>query len=112
ADKARAILEGKGRSVRLVNMRSLAPIDELAVLEAARKTRLVVTIEDHFQVGGLYSIVCELLVRSGTSARVHPIALEQRWFRPGRLDAVLAHEGFTGEAIAKRIKAALERARA
>lgn len=110
AEKARAALESRGVSTRLVNLRSLVPLDERAVLDAARKTRLVVTFEDHFQTGGLYSIVCELLVRSGAKARVLPVALDQRWFHPARLDAVLAHEGFTGEALAKRVEGELARA--
>jgi transketolase len=110
ADKARAELEARALSVELVNLRSLVPLDERAVLEAVGKARLVVTFEDHFRTGGLYSILCELLVRSGTRARVLPVALEERWFHPARLDAVLAHEGFTGEALAKRIRTALDRA--
>jgi transketolase len=110
AEKARAELVSRGLSVRLVNLRTVAPIDERAVLDAARKSRLLVTVEDHFQVGGLYSILCELLVRSGVMARVLPIALDKKWFHPAKLDAVLAHEAFTGEALAKRIQTALDRA--
>jgi transketolase len=110
AVKAKAELEAKGLSVQLVNIRSPKPIDEKAVLAAARGTKLLVTFEDHFLTGGLYSIVCELLVRSGTSARVLPVALEERWFKPALLDDVLHHEGFTGEALAKNVRNALDRA--
>jgi transketolase len=107
AVKARAILEARGVGVRLVNLRSLKPIDERALLRAARETRLVVTIEDHFVTGGLFSILSETLTRAGLACKVHPIALEERWFQPGRLDDVLAHEGFTGERIAERVLGAL-----
>lgn len=110
AEKARALLEKRGVGVTLIDLRSLVPLDERTVLDAARKARLVVTLEDHFQTGGLYSIVCELLVRTATWARVHPIALDRKWFRPGRLDAVLAHEGFNADALAERIKTVLDRA--
>lgn len=111
AEKARALLEARGIGVRLVNLRTLEPIDRLEVLAAARTTELTVTLEDHLLRGGLHSIVCELLVGAGVSARVHPIALEQRWFKPALLDDVLAFEGFTGEAIAARIEDSLRRAR-
>lgn len=108
AEKARAVLEKRGLSVRLVNVRMPKPIDEEAVLSAARETRLLVTVEDHFLTGGLYSIVAELLVRNRRTARVLPIALDERWFKPALLADVLAHEGFTGEQIADRVEKALK----
>lgn len=108
AVKARALLEAQDRTVRLVDMRSLAPIDEAAILAAARECSIVVTFEDHLLAGGLYAIVCELLVRRGVKARVVPVALGT-WFKPGRLDDVLAYEGFTGSALAERIVSLLGR---
>src|SRR5262249_25428090 len=96
-----------GMGVRLVNVRTLHPIDEEAVLEAARETGLLVTLEDHFLTGGLATIVAEVLVRHGMSRRLLPLALEERWFAPARLSDVLAHEGFTADRIAERIVEAL-----
>jgi len=107
AEIARLALQAAGVSARLVNMRTLSPIDARAVLSAAAESRLVVTIEDHLLVGGLYSIVCELLVTHCERARVLPIALENRWFKPGMLADVLAFEGFAGKAIAERVLAAM-----
>ncbi len=101
--KAKALLEKEGLSVGLVNMRSLKPVDEEAIVRAARGSRLLVTIEDHLQTGGLYSIVAEVLLRHRVMAEVLPLALEERWFRPGLLGEVLETEGFTPEKIADRI---------
>jgi transketolase len=100
---ARDYLENSGVSVRLINLRSLHPIDEPAILRAARETQLLVTVEDHFLNGGLFSILSEILVRNHTMVDVLPIALEQRWFSPGLLEDVLEHEGFTGKQLALRI---------
>lgn len=107
AERARAILEAAGRSVRLVNLRTVKPIDEAAVLAAVRETRLTVTVEDHFLTGGLYSIVAELLLAHGVTGRVLPLAFSERWFTPGLLARVLETEGFTGEQIAAKIIAKL-----
>src|SRR5436305_2967709 len=103
---AQKFLEKKGKSVRLVNLRSLKPIDEEAVL-ASTKAKLVVTLEDHFQTGGLYSICAELFLSKGIAPKTLPIALRDRWFKPALLADVLKHEGFTGEQIAARISEAL-----
>jgi transketolase len=106
AERARQALSARGISTRLVNVRMPKPIDEEAVVAAARETRLVVTLEDHFQTGGLYSIVAEVLLKHRRSARVLPIALDDRWFKPALLKDVLAYEGFTGEQLAERIEKA------
>lgn len=101
--EAKALLEAEGLTVRLVNVRTPKPIDEAAVLAAARESNLLVTLEDHFLTGGLYSIVAETLLRHGQTADVLPIALEEHWFKPALLPDVLRHEGFTSEQIAARI---------
>ena len=100
---ARELLQAQGKSVGLVNLRSLKPVDEAALLHVARRGSLIVTVEDHFVTGGLYSILAEVLLRHQLTARVLPLALEERWYRPGHLSAVLEHEGFTGQHIARRI---------
>ncbi|MGZ3873569.1 MAG: transketolase family protein [Mucilaginibacter sp.] len=100
---ATAILENEGLSVGLINLRSLKPIDERAVLEAIRDSSLTVTLEDHFLTGGLYSIVAELLLKHGLTANILPIALNERWFKPALLPEVLQHEGFTGKQVVARI---------
>jgi transketolase len=107
AYEAMKLLAGQGISARLLNLRMVKPIDEVAILAAARETGLLVTLEDHFLTGGLFSIVSELLVRRQLPAKVLPLALENRWFKPGLLEEVLAHEGFTGPQIAARISQAL-----
>lgn len=101
--KAKEILEGKGMSVGLVNVRTPKPLDEQAVLEAAEKSKLIVTLEDHFLTGGLYSIVSELLVKNKVNANVFPIAFDNKWFKPGLINDVLEYEGFTGEKISEKI---------
>jgi len=100
---ASALLECRGVSVRLINLRMLEPVDEEVILESARETTLIVSLEDHFQRGGLFSILCELLVSNQLSCNVLPISFDRQWFKPALLDDALEHEGFTGDQIAKRI---------
>jgi transketolase len=108
AEIACEILRHNGLSVGLINLRWLSPVDEAALLAAARHSRLLMTIEDHFKQGGLYSILCELLFREGVSARVVPQAFDARWFKPATLDRVLDHEGFSGQKLAARALLAMQ----
>ena len=83
-------------------MRSLKPVDEQAILDATN-SRLVVTLEDHFLTGGLYTIVAEVLLKHQKTANVLPFALKEKWFKPALLPAVIQHEGFSGKQIAESI---------
>ncbi len=100
--EAKEILEKQGLDVGLINMRSLKPVDEAAILEAAKYSKRLVTVEDHFKTGGLYTIVGEVFLKNRVMADVMPLALDERWYRPGLLSEVLEYEGFTGAKIAER----------
>jgi len=106
--KAKEILEAQGHSVGLVNMRSLKPVDEEAIIAATQQSELTVIVEDHFQIGGLYSIVAEVLLKNQSTTNVHSLSLHDNWFRPGRLNEVLEYEGFTPEKIAAQSIQVLE----
>lgn len=99
----KSLLEKKGLSVGLVNMRSLKPVDEKVIIKAAANSRKLVTIEDHFKTGGLYSIVAEILLQKRMTAEVVPLSLGERWFKPGLLNQVLETEGFTPEKMVHKI---------
>jgi transketolase len=112
AMEAKRRLEEKGLSVGLVNLRTVKPFDEATVLEAMRRARLTVTIEDHFLTGGLYSVIAETALRNRlTAAHVLPIALDNTWFKPALLPDVLEYEGFTGAKMAEKIYASFQRDR-
>lgn len=107
--QAAEILETQGGfKVQVVNMRTLKPVDTEVLLDAARQSSLVVTVEDHFKNGGLYSILADTVLDNAAPCKALAIALEERWFRPALLNDVLEFEGFTGEQIAVRIQRALE----
>ena len=108
--QAKSLLEARGVGVRFVNLRTVKPLDENAVITALRTSKLAVTIEDHFLIGGLFSIVAELCLRARLAPDVLPLALDNRWFKPGRLDEVIEFAGFTGPQIAKKILARLDEA--
>jgi transketolase len=54
-------LKAKGIKARVIDMSTLKPLDETAVLEAAKATNAVVTIEDHSTIGGLGGAVAQVL---------------------------------------------------
>jgi transketolase len=103
AYEAMIMLESGGLSVRLINLRTLKPVDEEVIINAAEETSLIVTLEDHFITGGLYSILGEIFLKYNLANNVLPIALNNKWFKPALLQDVLKYEGFTGPRIAESI---------
>jgi transketolase len=103
AIEAADILRAEGRSVGVINLRTLKPIDEDLLKNICLSDILVVTLEDHFITGGLFSILSEFIVKEKLVCNVLPIALENKWFKPAMLPDVLEYEGFTSEKIAGRI---------
>ncbi len=61
--KAAAILETQGLSAAVANMRFVKPLDENLLLQMARKTRMLVTLEENALAGGFGSGVAETLER-------------------------------------------------
>lgn len=100
---ARDILQRQGVSTRVVNLRCVKPIDVDAIVAAAMQSDLLVTLEDHFLIGGLYSILGELSLSHRFTTPVLPIGFRDRWFRPGLLADVLRHERMTAADIAAAV---------
>ncbi|MCB2010127.1 MAG: transketolase family protein [Geminicoccaceae bacterium] len=105
---AAALLEQRGISARVVNMACVRPIDEDAILKAARETGAIVTCEEHTTFGGLGSAVAEVVVDR------HPVPMA-RLGVPGvfahtaSANALLDDFGMSPEAIADSVSQLLKR---
>jgi transketolase len=95
-EAARA-LNAAGRSVGVIDMTTIKPLDREAVLTAARNSRAILTVEEHNIIGGLGGAVCEVIAQEGigVKVRVHGIydeysliAPPTHLYRHYRLDAV------------------------
>jgi len=64
-------LEAAGRSVGVIDMPTVKPLDRDAVLEAAAHSSAILTIEEHNILGGLGSAVAEVLAEEGSPCRLH-----------------------------------------
>jgi len=80
-------LKDEGITADIINMTSLKPIDEEAIIRSAKKTGRVVTVEEHQVIGGLGSAVSEVLCSNGVFAAFERMGfkdtfcLEYGWHR-------------------------------
>ena len=70
AIEAGKILEGKGISVEVINIHTIKPLDEAAVLASIAKTKCAVTVEEHNIIGGLGDSIAQV------AAKHSPIPIE------------------------------------
>ncbi len=70
AIQAGAILQEKGISVEVINIHTIKPLDEEAVLQSIRKTKCAVTAEEHNIIGGLGDAIAQC------ASRHFPIPIE------------------------------------
>lgn len=60
--QANEILKSRGINADIINIHTIKPIDVDAIIESAKKTGAVLTVENHNIIGGLKSAVCEVLM--------------------------------------------------
>jgi len=103
--EAEKMLHEKGISATVLNLHTIKPLDEAAILEAAKATGCVVTAEEHQLAGGLGESVAALLARE-LPTPLEMVGVKDTFGESGPPTALLAKYGLT----AKDIFAAAERA--
>ncbi|MGI6084466.1 MAG: transketolase family protein [Acetivibrionales bacterium] len=76
-------LRGKGINARVVNMHTIKPIDEEAILKAARETGAIVTAENNNYLNGLGSAVAEVLCENDASVPFKRIGIKDHFSEIG-----------------------------
>jgi transketolase len=64
AIEAGRILEEKGISVELINLHTIKPLDEAAIIASLTKTKCAVTVEEHNIIGGMGDAVAQVAARN------------------------------------------------
>jgi transketolase len=64
AIQAGAALQERGLSVEVINIHTIKPLDEQAVLQSLRKTRCAVTVEEHNIIGGLGDAIAQVAAKN------------------------------------------------
>lgn len=104
--KAYAQLKDEGVSVRVIDAYSVKPIDMLTLRKAAKETKAIVVVEDHYAEGGIGEAVLSAL--AGTGAKVVSLAV-RHMPQSGTSDELLAYERIDATAIAEEVRIILKK---
>lgn len=100
--EASEILAKQGIECRVLNLSSLSPLDNVAILEACRDTGRIACVEDHLLEGGLFSAVASVVVRHAPVPMIG-IGIPGVFAPVGNVDDLLDTFGFNPGQIAARI---------
>lgn len=100
AREAAEILEGEGISAMVLDMYCIKPLDEETLLQAARRVRAVVTVEEHGPFGGLGSMVSQEVGRVCPKPVLN-LSLPDAPVIAGTSREVFSYYGLNGEGIAR-----------
>jgi transketolase len=107
--RAADLLAQQGHSADVLSMPFLVPLDEQAIAEAARRTGVIVTVEEHGP-GGLGTLVGEALARLGEPVAFTPLRLGRAPIRvAGTQQSLRAAQGLDAAGIARSAVLAIER---
>lgn len=104
--KAAKMLVADGIQAKVINIHTIKPLDEGLIVEAAKETGKIVTVEEHSVIGGLGSAVCDCLCEKAP-ARVLKIGMNDVFGESGPAVQLLHKYGLDAEGIYKKIKAYL-----
>jgi 1-deoxy-D-xylulose-5-phosphate synthase len=109
--RAAEVLRNKGLEPTVADARFAKPLDGELVERLASDHDLLVTVEENVLAGGFGSAVLEhaedAFADSGERARILRIGLPDRYVTHGKPALIREEVGFTGEAVAERVLAAL-----
>ena len=101
--EAAKLLENEGIHATVLDMYCVKPLDEAAVIEAAKEAKLVVTVEEHAPYGGLGSMVSQVVGRE-CPRKVVSISLPDAPVITGTSSQVFDYYGMNAEGIADTVK--------
>lgn len=99
-------LAAEGIEARVIDMHTIKPLDEEAVLRAAKEIGKIVTVEEHSVIGGLGSAVAEVLAEQ-CPAKLKRVGIYDRYTESGPAEALIHHYGLDGEGVYNAVKAFL-----
>lgn len=102
--EAAEALAQEGIDCLVADARFVKPLDEELIINVARRTRRVVTVEENVVAGGFGSAVLELLAASGTiDVSVRCLGIPDEFVAHGPADVFRSHYGIDAEGIAQEV---------
>jgi transketolase len=101
-------LEKEGIDAEIINIHTIKPLDEAAVLASVAKTRCVVSAEEHNRLGGLGDSIAQLLIQQDPVPMEY-VAVNDSFGESGKPEDLMKKYGLTAGNIVEKVKQVLQR---
>ena len=101
-------LESEGIKTKVMDLCSIKPIDKNAIIELAKETRKIVTVEEHQVAGGMGSAVAEVLAEN-CPVFIEFVGVKDLFGQSGTPEELIEHYGLGKDAIKEAVKKVLSR---
>ena len=101
---AKTVAENDGRSVRVINMHAIKPIDREAIVQAVMDTRRILTVEEHNIYGGLGDAVGSVIAESGKGCIFRKHGMMDVFSEIGYAEDLYAYYGFDSNGIVDKVR--------
>lgn len=108
AIQAGELLEAEGIDAEIINIHTIKPLDEEAILKSVAKTGAVVTAEEHNRLGGLGDSVAQVLVKKHLAPQEY-VAVNDSFGESGTPAQLMEKYGLTAKDIVAAAKKAIAR---
>jgi transketolase len=97
-----------GIDAEVINIHTIKPLDEEAILNSVRKTKCVVSAEEHQMNGGLGDSIAQLLARK-FPAPLEMVAVNDSFGESGTPDELLKKYGLEADNIVSAVQRVMQR---
>jgi transketolase len=106
--EAASELSRMGVQAEVIDMHTIKPFDKTTLVESVKKTRALVTLEEHNIFGGLSELCCEALVEAGVSATYKRLGIKDVYTESGNTNELRARYGIDAKAVVSEAQKALK----
>lgn len=99
---AACLLEEKGISAEVISMHTVKPLDEEAVLNAAKKCKAIITVEEHSIHGGLGEACTSLLMQQNVHLPIQIVGIPDEDTVTGSQVEIFEYYGISGKGLAEK----------
>ena len=103
AIKAKEELEKDGIFIRVVDIHTIKPIDEEIIVKSAKETKKLISVEDHNIIGGLGSVISEVLTDK-CPAKLTRLGVNDTFGKSGKAEELMKYFKINKETIVEQFK--------
>lgn len=101
-----ALLE-KGYNTKLINIRFMKPLDKVHFANEIKSSKLIVTVENHSTIGGLATLVSEVMVENSIFAKLVKIGVDDVFTESGKTSEIKKKYGLSVQNLVSKVESIL-----